>query len=144
MVQFIFRKPKIDSYTVAASHFHYYYVMPESVLLATRVFNLYLFQWRPWENNSEPLFNNISSESSTVSNFSYRHKLHLLELGQYIHTCFLYIRISVNEVFYLLTSSIQSITLYHCFFCIKRFFIICVAFLKGSLAVPLHNFVFYF
>ena len=35
------------------------------------------------EITSERLFNNISSGSSTISNFSCKHKLHLFELGLY-------------------------------------------------------------
>ena len=70
------------SCTPAASYF-YYYVMPQSFLLATRVFSLYLFQWQHWEITSEHLFNNISSGSSTISDFSCKYKLHLFELGLY-------------------------------------------------------------
>ena len=70
------------SCTPAASYFHYY-VMSWSFLLDTSVFNLYLFRWRHWENTSEHLFSDISSGSSTISNFSCRRKLHILELGLY-------------------------------------------------------------
>ena len=59
-----------------------YYVMTRSFLLDTRVFSLYLFQWQHWEITSERLFN-ISLGSSTISNFSCKHKLHLFELGLY-------------------------------------------------------------
>ena len=83
------------SCTPAASYF-YYYVMSCSFLLDPRVFNLYLLRLRHWEITSEDLFNNISSlvlysyssfnnisSTSTISNFSCKHKLHLFELGLY-------------------------------------------------------------
>ena len=67
----------------SATSYLYYYVMPRSFLLDTRVFSLYLFPWRHWEITSEHLFNNISSGSSTISNFSSKHKLYPFELGLY-------------------------------------------------------------
>ena len=60
-----------------------YYVMLRSCLLNTRVFTLYSFRCLHWEITSERLFNNISLGSSTISNFSCKHKLHLFELGLY-------------------------------------------------------------
>ena len=57
--------------------------MPRSCLLDASVFSSYLFQWRHWEITSECLFNNISLESSTISNFLCKYKLHLFELGLY-------------------------------------------------------------
>ena len=66
----------------AASYCHYY-VMPWPFLLITRVFNFYLFPWQQSEMTFDCLFNNISSGSSTISNFLCKHKLHLLELGFY-------------------------------------------------------------
>ena len=94
------------SCTPAASYF-YYYVMPWSFLLDARALSLYLFRWRHWEITSERLFNNISLGSSTISNFSCKHKLHLFELGFMIYSCLLCSRISVGEVYYLPVSSIQ-------------------------------------
>ena len=70
------------SFTPVASYFQYY-VMPWAFLFDTRVFSLYLFRWRHWEIPSERLFNNVSSGSSTISNFSCKHKLYLFELGLY-------------------------------------------------------------
>ena len=50
-----------------------------------------------------------------------------------IFICLLYSMISVGEVSCLLVSSILKITLYRfCFFCIERFFMICVALFKVS------------
>ena len=64
---------RTDSFsTPAASYFHYH-VMARSFLLDTRVFNLYLFPWQHWDITSERLFDNISSGSSTISNFSCKH-----------------------------------------------------------------------
>ena len=71
------------SWTPAVSHFHYY-VMARSFLSVTRVFNLYLFRWWHWKMTFNRFSNNASSESSTISSFSCKHKLHLLELqGMY-------------------------------------------------------------
>ena len=75
------------SWKPAANYFHYY-VIPWSFLLVTRVFNLPLFQWRHCEITFDNLFNNISSGSSTISNFSCKHKLYLLEFG--LHELYLH------------------------------------------------------
>ena len=94
------------SCTPAANYFHYY-AMPWCFLLDTRVFSLYLFRWRHWEISSELLFNNFSSGSSNISNFSCKHKLHLFELGCMTYSCLLYSRIFVGEGSYLPAASIQ-------------------------------------
>ena len=89
----------------SATSYLYYYVMPRSFLLDTRVFSLYLFPWRHWEITSEHLFNNISSGSSTI--FRPNTNYILLNWGCMIYNCLLYSRISVGEVSYLPASSIQ-------------------------------------
>ena len=58
----------VISWTPATSHL-YFYVMPWSVLLATRYFNLYLFRWQHWEMRFACLFHKFSSGSSIVSIF---------------------------------------------------------------------------
>ena len=84
--------------TPAASYFHYF-VMPRSFLLDTRVFKLNLFRWQHWKVTSERLPYNISSGSSTITNFSCKHKLHTFASGCTIYSCHLYSRTPVGEVF---------------------------------------------
>ena len=123
------------SCTPTASYF-YCCVMPRSFLLDTRVFTLYLFWWRHWEITSERLFNNISSGSSTVSNFSCKPKLHLFELGLYdlqLH----FILQDIHGWSFLFASfqhSVDNLVSFLFFSTLKRFFMICVTFFKSSFA----------
>ena len=55
--------------------------MPRSFLLDIRVFSLCLFRWRTMGDHFWAFVYNISSVSSTISNFLCKHKPHLLELG---------------------------------------------------------------
>ena len=53
--------------------------MSSSLIITTRVFNLYSFRWRYWEMTSDP----VLPGSSIISNYLYKFKLQLIELRLY-------------------------------------------------------------
>ena len=116
------------SCTPAASYF-YYYVMPRSFLLDIRVFSLYLFRWRHWE---------ISSVSSTISNFLWKHKLHLLELQFYDLKVPFTLR-DIRRWSFLFASFQYSVDNLASFL---FYSMICVTFYKGSFADSFMQFPF--
>ena len=85
-----------------------YYVMTRSFLLDTRVFSLYLFQWRHWEITSECYFFRIIY----YFQFFVQTQLHFFEMGLYDLQLPFTLQDIVGEVSYLPTSSIQQIIQY--------------------------------
>ena len=116
------------------------------LLLVTKVFNWYLSWWRHWEMTSDHLFNNILSGSSDITNFSCKHKLHLLDLGLCSIIRLLHSRMS-GWIFLFagFQYSVDSFVSFLFFSTLKRFFTICVTIsIKVVSQIPLHNLYIYF
>ena len=103
----IWRIFRTDISCAPAATYFYYYVIPRSFLLNTRVFSLYLFWWRHWRSLMSVCLIIFLQDHLLFPIFRANTKYIFLNWGCMIYSCLLYSRISVRKVSYLLASSIQ-------------------------------------
>ena len=150
MLEFIFRKvAEVKSLTwwtcAACSQFLPLLCNAIAFFISYETFWFDLFRWWHREMTSDCLFNNISSRSSTISNFSCKYKLHLLELGLYD----LYLPFILQGIggWSFLTASFQySVGNFASFFfsALKDFLWFGLHFLKAVSQIPFYNLGLYF